>query len=83
MITRNIIEQAYCFFHQKLRVYEHSTSQTQKDDIECAIGSYAESMSRELYEEIAEGKNDYLFDYASFSDDLSSAVDRLEKLLSK
>ena len=28
---RNAIEQAYAFFHQKLKVYEHSTSEEEMD----------------------------------------------------
>ena len=31
---RNVIEQAYAFFHQKLKVYEHSTSEREMDHIE-------------------------------------------------
>ena len=30
---RNAIEQAYAFFHQKLKVYEHSTSEKEMDHI--------------------------------------------------
>ena len=33
-ITRDCIESAYCFIHQKLRVFEFSTNPTQRDDIE-------------------------------------------------
>ena len=36
-ITRDCIESAYCFIHQKLRVFEFSTNPTQRDDIEYAI----------------------------------------------
>ena len=33
MIGKDSIETAYAFMHQKLRVYEHSTLDWQKDDI--------------------------------------------------
>ena len=33
-IGRDCIESAYCFIHQKLRVYEFSNNPTQRDDIE-------------------------------------------------
>ena len=41
-ITKDSVEQAFCFFHQKWRVYEHSTMDWQKDDIEYAISQYVE-----------------------------------------
>ena len=53
MITRDSIETAYSFLHQKLNVYIHSSIDWQKDDIEYAIASYADAMSRELYENIS------------------------------
>lgn len=34
---RNAIEQAYAFFHQKLKVYERSTSEREMDHIEDCI----------------------------------------------
>ena len=34
---RNAIEQAYAFFHQKLKVYERSTSEREMDHIEDGI----------------------------------------------
>ena len=40
MITKDSIETAYSFLHQKRNVYIHSTLDWQKDDIELAIGSY-------------------------------------------
>ena len=45
-ITRDSIESAYCFIHQKLRVFEFSTNPTQRDDIEYAIAQYVEGMNR-------------------------------------
>ena len=81
MITQDSIESAYCFFHQKWRVYAHSHNSVQKEDIEYAIASYVEEMSRELYEKLAEGKKDYLTDHSTFADDMQSAIERLEKLM--
>ena len=36
MISKDSIESAYCFIHQKWRVYKFSTIDWQKDDIEYA-----------------------------------------------
>ena len=41
MITKDSIETAYSFLHQKQRIYVYSTLDWQKDDIEIAIASYA------------------------------------------
>lgn len=82
MITKDSIEAAYCFFHQKRKVYEKSNSSTQKDEIEIAINSYIMQMNKDLYAKIAEGNDRYLLDHITFASDLSSSVDRLEKLLS-
>lgn len=82
MYTKDSIEAAYCFFHQKLRIYNHSTIATQKDDIEYSIASYVEGMNQKLYLTIAEGKKDFLTDHTSFADDMRNAVDRLERMMS-
>jgi len=81
MITRDSIETAYSFLHQKQRVYIHSTIDWQKDDIELAIGSYVDDMSQELYEAISNGKTDFLKDHKRFGDDISLAIERLERML--
>ena len=47
--SKDSIESAYCFFHQKLRVYEFSHSHTQRDNIEYAISQYIERMNPLLY----------------------------------
>ncbi len=47
MITKDSIETAYSFLHQKQRIYVHSTLDWQKDDIELAISDYANDMSQE------------------------------------
>ena len=56
MITRDSIETAYSFLHQKRNVYIHSSLDWQRDDIEYAIASYADGMSSELLELISEGR---------------------------
>ena len=53
MITKDSIETAYSFLHQKQRIYIHSTLDWQKDDIELAISDYANDMSQELYDAIS------------------------------
>ena len=81
VILKDSIETAYSFLHQKRNVYIHSTLDWQKDDIELAIGSYVDDMSQELYEAISDGRTDFLRDHKRFGDDITLAVDRLEKLL--
>ena len=81
MITKDSIETAYSFLHQKRNVYIHSTLDRQKDDIELAIGSYVDDMSQELYEAISDGRADFLRDHKRFGDDITLAVERLEKKL--
>ena len=81
MITKDSIETAYSFLHQKLRIYVHSTLDWQKDDIEMAIAAYADDMSIELYEAISGGRTDFLRDHKRFQDDITKAVEMLEGLL--
>ena len=81
MYTKDSIEAAYCFFHQKQRIYIHSTIATQKDDIEFSVASYVEGMSHDLYKTIAEDKRDFLTDHTTFVDDMHKAVDKLEKMM--
>lgn len=81
MLDRNIIEQAYCFFHQKWRVYEFSTSESQKDDIEYAISSYVDGMSSELYGWLAEGKTGFLKEHSCFPEDIQYAIEKMEGLI--
>ena len=68
MITKDSVETAYSFLHQKQRIYVHSTLDWQKDDIEIAIASYADDMSRELYDAISGGRADFLRDHKRFPD---------------
>ena len=81
MITKDSIETAYSFLHQKRNVYIHSSLDWQKDDIELAIGSYVDDMSQELYEAISEGRADFLRDHKQFGEDITLAVERLEEML--
>ncbi len=81
MITRDSIETAYSFLHQKRNVYIHSSLDWQRDDIEYAIGSYVDDMSQELYKAIADGKTDFLRDHKRFQEDITIAVGKLERFL--
>ena len=94
MITKNSIETAYSFLHQKRRstfgrllptgrknVYIHSSLDWQKDNIEYAIASYVDDMSLELYEAISNGRADFLRDHKRFQEDITVAVERLEEML--
>lgn len=81
MISKASIETAYCFLHQKLRVFEYSMLDWQKDDIEIAIDSYVATMPEELYDMLADGQNDFLRDHSRFESDMRSAVEKLETLL--
>ena len=81
MISKDSIETAYSFLHQKRNVYIHSTLDWQKDDIELASGSYVDDMSQELYEAISDGRSDFLRDHKRFGDDITLAVERLEEML--
>ena len=81
MITKDSIETAYSFLHQKWNVYVHSSLDWQKDDIEYAIASYTDDMSRELYDKLSEGRSDFLRDHKRFQEDITKAVEILEKML--
>lgn len=81
MITKDSIETAYSFLHQKQRIYIHSTLDWQKDDIEYAIASYVDDMSQELYDEMSGGRTDFLRDHKRFQEDITEAVNQLEKML--
>lgn len=81
MISKNCIETAYCFFHQKERVYAYSTLPWQREDIEYAIAQYVEAMDSELYLHLSHGQKDYLLDHATFGPQLKEAVETLEQML--
>ena len=78
MISKDSLETAYAFMHQKLRVYEHSTMEWQKDDIEMIIGSYADDINPELLALLSGGRADFLKDHKRFEADLRQAVEMLE-----
>ena len=80
-ITQDSIESAYCFIHQKLRVYEFSHNPMQKDDIEYAISQYVEGMNPQLYAYLAEDRKDFLFDHVNFEKDMREAQDKLESIM--
>lgn len=80
-VSKEAIETAYCFFHQKQRVYEYSTMDWQKEDIEYAIGSYIDTMDKRLYDKISSGREDYLRTNDKFGLELKEAVEKLEKML--
>lgn len=81
MIEKGVIEQAYSFFHQKLRVYEFSHSESQRDDIEYAISSYVDGMSGDLYAWLSGGNDEYLRNHPSFEKDMRDAVEKMESLI--
>ena len=81
MITKDSIETAYSFLHQKQRIYVFSTLDWQKDDIEIAIASYVDEMSQELLEAISDGRGDFLRDHKRFQEDITKVVEKLEKML--
>ncbi len=80
-MTKDSIETAYSFLHQKQRIYVHSTLDWQKDDIEMAIADYADEMNQELYDFISGGRSDFLRDHHRFEEDITNAVETLEKLI--
>lgn len=80
-ITRDCIESAYCFIHQKLRVYEFSHNPTQRDDIEYAIAQYVEGMNPSLYLILAKGRKEFLVDHINFEKDMREAQEVLEKMM--
>jgi hypothetical protein len=81
MITKDSIETAYSFLHQKRNVYIHSTLDWQRDDIEMAIASFTDDMSPELYDAVSEGRADFLRDHKRFLEDITQAVETLETML--
>jgi len=78
---RNIVEQAYAFFHQKYRVYEFSDSEKEKDNIEYAISSYADGMSKDLYAYLSGGRQGFLYEHSTFEQDIRSALAAMDKML--
>ncbi len=80
-ISKDCVEAAYCFFHQKWQVYAYSDNAQQKDDIEYAIASYVSGMNQTLYSKLAQGKADFLCDHVTFHKDMQAAITLLEQWL--
>lgn len=83
MTCKYAIESAYAFFHQKQRIYQYSTMDWQKDDIECAIEDYVNQMNAELYSLLANSRHDFLRNHTCFANDLRIAVEQLEIMMEK
>ena len=66
---------------RRKNVYIHSALDWQKDDIEYTIASYVDDMSQELYEDLSNGKSDFLRDHKRFQEDITIAVLSLERVL--
>lgn len=81
MISKDCVEAAYCFFHQKWNIYSHSTMENQRDDIEYAIASYVEEMNKELYAKLAADRPLFLTDHTTFLHDMLQAVKKLENMM--
>lgn len=80
-MNKDAIEQAYCFIHQKWRVYAHAYSDVQRDDIEYAIMQYVNDMNTELYAYLAHGRKEYLTEHQHFANDMQEAEEKLELML--
>lgn len=80
-IGHDSIEAAYCFIHQKLRVFEFSNNPTQRDDIEYAISQYVEGMNPQLYRLLSRGRKGFLLDHVNFEKDMREAQEKLENLI--
>ncbi len=78
--SRDSMEEAYSFFHQKWNVYRGSTDERQRDDIEYAVGAYASGMDGRVYAQLSAGRAGFLMEHASFAADLQEAVDVLERM---
>lgn len=78
-INPSSLDIAYCFLHQKLQVYAHSTMSWQRDDIEVAIEDYVKQMNVDLYRSLAGERTDFLLDHGRFEADLREAITRLEE----
>lgn len=81
-VSKECVETAYSFMHQKQRIYAHSTLAWQRDDIEVAIASYVDDMNPQLYRVLSGGRLDFLRDHGRFLDDITRAVEKLEGMLS-
>lgn len=62
---RQIIEQAYAFFHQKAKVYRYSTSEREKDH------------SPTLYKALSQENDAYLKEHSTFGAQLEEAISQM------
>ncbi len=81
MIPRESIETAYCFLHQKERVYAHSDMEWQREDIEYAVSSFVDKMNPELYSRLSEERTDFLCSHNTFHEDMLRALGLLEQMM--
>ena len=81
MISKDSIESAYCFFHQKWNIYAKSSIDWQKDDIEYAIGDYVDNMINELHALLSKGKTHFPHSHSTFAEELLEAVETLEGMM--
>ena len=81
MITKDSVETTYSFLHQKRNVYIHSSIDWQKDDIELTIASFVDDMSQELLDTISDGRTDFLKNHNRFREDITLAVEQLERMI--
>ncbi len=81
MIPRESIETAYCFLHQKERVYAHSDMEWQREDIEYAVSSFVDKMNHELYSKLSEERTDFLCSHNTFHEDMLHALGLLEQMM--
>ncbi len=81
MIPRESIETAYCFLHQKERVYAHSDMEWQREDIEYAVSSFVDKMNHELYSRLSEERTDFLCSHNTFHEDMLRALGLLEQMM--
>lgn len=80
-LSKDCIETAYSFLHQKRNIYIHSSLNWQRDDIEYAIASYVDDMNQKLYDALSEGRDDFLKDHKRFQEDITKAVVLLGNML--
>ena len=70
-IFENLDQICYCF----------NVEREEMDHIEDCIADYANSMSKELFEELSNGNEAFLHEHTAFQEDLKKAVCLMEKWL--
>ena len=69
------------FLTPEVSYIQVSNNETQRDDIEFAIASYVEEMNKELYAQLAKGREEYLCNHTTFDADMQEAINELETRL--